>query len=470
MDQPVVIPSPALRDRIDLAVARVGDFLLVRRSAIQAVQWIVVGVYIALVVVPAVLPLPASSDHIWSSFSLLARFVFWGVWWPLVLVATMLIGRVWCGVFCPEGTLSQFASRHGRGGAIPKWVQWPGWPFAAFALTTVYGQLVSVYQYPQPALLVLGGSTLAAMLAGYLWGRDKRVWCRFLCPVNGVFRVLAKLSLFHFRVDPVAWERSRRSGIKPGPVRCAPMVAIKTMRGADQCQMCGLCSGYRGAIRLALRSPNHEIINVAGERPDPWETALIVVGLMGVAVGAFLWSASPWLVSIKLWAAKVLLSAGIAWPLTSAAPWWVLTNMPARNDVLSLLDGALVLLAIAVVALVNGTIIGAALALATRLCGHWSWRRFHHLAQALIPLAGGGVFLGLSATTVTLLSQDGFDMRWASPLRALILIGMAAWTLGLAWSIAARYAPGIRRTLAAAAVTAAVLPPVGCWCLLFWGW
>lgn len=191
---------------------------------------------------------------------------------------------------------------------------------------------------------------------------------------------------------------------------------------------------------------------------------------MGVAVGAFLWSASPWLVSIKLWAAKAMLSAGIVWPLTSTAPWWLLTNMPEHNDVLSPLDGALILLAIASVAIVNGTIIGGALALSTRLCGNWSWRRFHHLAQALIPLAGGGVFLGLSASTVTLLSQDGFDMRWASPLRAVILVGMAAWTLRLVWSIAARYALGIPRVLATIAITPAVILPTACWYLLFWGW
>lgn len=458
------------RDRIDLAVGRLGEMLVRYRRVIQWVQWTVVAVYVVLVALPAVLPLPASNDHLWSSFSLFARFAFWGVWWPMVLVSTMLIGRVWCGLLCPEGTLSQFASRHGRGGAIPKWVRSPGWPFAAFALTTIYGQLVSVYQYPQPALVILGGSTAAAMVAGYLWGRDKRVWCRFLCPVNGVFRVLAKLSFFHFRVDHAAWEQSRHSGDKPGPVSCAPMVAIKTMRGADQCHMCGLCSGYRGSIRLALRSPNHEIVHVAGDRPDAWETALIVVGLMGLAAGAFLWSATPWLVSVKLWLASTLLSADIAWPLTTTAPWWLLTNMPEHNDVLSLLDGGLMLAGIGTVALLNGTVIGAALALGTRLTGAWSWRRFHHFAQGLIPLAGGGVFLGLSATTVTLLAQDGLDMRWVSPVRALILIGMAAWTLKLTWSIAGRYASGMGRGLATAAIGAATLLPLACWQLLFWGW
>ncbi|MGX8012401.1 hypothetical protein ACVDG8_027265 [Mesorhizobium sp. ORM8.1] len=59
------------------------------------------------------------------------------------------------------------------------------------------------------------------------------------------------------------------------------------MRGASECHMCGRCSGFRGAIRLARRSPNHEIVHVAGNLAKPWETILIVFGLMGLAVGAF---------------------------------------------------------------------------------------------------------------------------------------------------------------------------------------
>ena len=164
-----------------------------------------VGVYVSLLAVPAFLPLPQGAAHIWTNLTLFAQFVFWGMWWPFVLVSMVLVGRLWCGLLCPEGALSERVSEHGRGGAMPHWLQWKGWPFLAFVLTTIYGQMTSVYQYPGPALIVLGGSTVAAIGVGYLWGRNKRVWCRFLCPVTGVFNLLAKLAPLHFRVDRQAW-------------------------------------------------------------------------------------------------------------------------------------------------------------------------------------------------------------------------------------------------------------------------
>src|SRR5947209_1059546 len=155
-------PSPRLQ-RLAAFLARVGDTMLRGRKVIQAVQWLVVAAYLILISVPALLPLPERAAHIWTHLTLFAQFVFWGLWWPFVLLSIVLVGRAWCGLICPEGTLTQFASRHGRGNALPHWIMWKGWPFVAFAMTTTYGQLISVYQYPAPALLILGGSTVAAI-------------------------------------------------------------------------------------------------------------------------------------------------------------------------------------------------------------------------------------------------------------------------------------------------------------------
>jgi polyferredoxin len=439
-------------------------------ASIRALQWIVVAVYAILILVPVFLPLPDETAHLWSNLTLIAQFAFWGVWWPFVLVSMVLMGRVWCGVLCPEGALTEFASRHGRGKAIPRWMRWGGWPFVAFALTTVYGQLVSVYQYPKAVLLVLGGSTAGAMIVGYLYGRDKRVWCKYLCPVNGVFGLLTKLAPLHYKVDEEAW-RASYHGRKIIPVNCAPLVPLRNMKGASDCHMCGRCAGHRDAIALTFRPPAVEVVKFGKTQNNRWESALLLYGLLGIAIGAFHWTVSPWFIAIKQAIATWLIERDIMWPFGTQAPWWLLTNYPQQSDVFTWLDGAMVVGYILATGAVLGTGVALLFALATRILGKWNWGRFHHLVQALIPLAGCGVFVGLSATTISLLRAEHWPVYWANDVRAALLSSMTLWSLWLGWKVTARHTASWPLRVAAMAPLAGGLALVNyAWLLMFWRW
>ncbi|HTZ00223.1 MAG TPA: 4Fe-4S binding protein [Rhodocyclaceae bacterium] len=479
-------------------LARLGDWMARHRRAILALQWAVVAFYVLLVALPAFLPHPNPEARLFSSdlgassfvdpnfcaaapgdaaaphdkapyvagwrerLVLLAQYLFWGIWWPFVILSVMFLGRVWCGVLCPEGALSEFASRHGRANAIPRWLRWSGWPAVAFVLTTIYGQLISVYEYPQAALLILGGSTLAAMLIGYLYGRGKRVWCRYLCPVTGVFALLARLAPLHFRVDRDAW---RTHAQRTGAVDCAPLLPVSHLQGMAECHACGRCSGHRGAVELAWRPFAAETL--AGPPPATAEALLLIFGLLGVAMGAFQWTVSPWFVRAKQLAAAWLLDRDIAWPLDTDAPWWLLTHAPAAGDLFSWLDGALILAYILAVALVLGGAIWLAVAAAARLAG-LDWRR---LALGLTPLAGIGLFLGLSMMTANFLRAEGMTLSWLAHLRAVLLFLGAVWSGWLGLRLVASAGPGIgRRTLALAAWLAPVAAVVASWALVFNFW
>ena len=467
----VRLTSPAMPpSRVDKMLRRIGELLVRNQATIRAGQWVVVAIYALLVVVPAVLPLPQRTAHIWTNLTLFAQFVFWGIWWPFVLLSMVLVGRAWCGLLCPEGALSEAASARGKGLAVPHWIKWKGWPFVAFAGTTVYGQMVSVYQYPKPTLVILGGSTLAAMVVGYLYGRSKRVWCRYLCPVSGVFGLLAKLAPLHFRVDRDAWRAWRKpGGAKVSPVNCAPLVPIHDMRGGSMCHMCGRCSGFRDAVTLARRSPNHEIVHVTGSEPKPVETLLIVFGLIGLAVGAFHWISSSWFIDVKQASAEWLVDRSIVWPLEPLAPWWILTNYPEQNDALSLLDGVVLIgYLLASTVIIGGALSGCLMA-ATRVLGRWSAARFHHLAQSLIPIAACGVFLGLSSLTVTMLRAEGLALDLAGALRLGLLTGACAWSGWLGWQIAALYARTRSSHFAAMLPLILAVAVAGAsWATLFW--
>lgn len=449
-------------------LARIGLWLRDHKSTVAKLQWAVVGIYAVLIIAPLCVPMPDHTRHIWNHITYFAQFAFWGIWWPGVLISMLLLGRMWCGVLCPEGTLTEYASRHGRARSVPRWIRWPAWPFVAFVMTTVYGQMISVYQYPWAVALILGGSTLGALAVGYLYGREKRVWCRYLCPVNGVFGLLSKVAPLHYGVDRAAWDGHSAKG--QTPFNCAPLVAVRVMESSSACHMCGRCAGFREAVTLEARRPDEEITTVSARQATVWDSLLIITGMMGVATGAFQWSASPWFITAKQSLAAWLVRHDILWPLTQSAPWFILTNYPERNDVLTFLDGGVMLAYIGAIAALVTVWVAGALATAVRLAGPWQGGRFNHLAHTLIPLAAVGVILGLSAQTVTLLKSDGVHLIGVAEARAAVMALALAAVGWLAWRVSGQWCRGARRLGVVGLVLLASAMPLYLWCLMFFVW
>ncbi len=443
--------------------ARLGLAMRRHRGVILGLQWAVVLFYAVVVVAPALLPLPGEADRILNHLTRFAQFLFWGLWWPFVILSVMTLGRIWCGVFCPEGALTEFASRWSLNRHIPAWLKWDGWPFVAFVATTVFGQMVSVYEYPGPALLILGGSTVAAVAVGLLYGRNKRVWCRHLCPVSGVFGLLAKVAPLHFAVDRAVWDGPH---VKSAPVNCAPLIDIRRMQSASPCHMCGRCAGQRGAVTLALRSPEAEILgsspaapsSPAGEGGELWPARLLVFGMLGVALGAFQWSASPWFIAAKQAVAAWLIEREWFGALDTPGLWWLLTHYPELNDTFTWLDGGMLLAYIGATALV----VGGWIRLCLGLAGHAAKLPWTRLAMSLIPFAGASVFVGLSLLTTGQLFGEGIVLAWANPLRMVLLTATALWSITLAWRLG--------RHPAAAGLALATALPLGAWHQHFHVW
>ncbi|MBI2317772.1 MAG: 4Fe-4S binding protein [Betaproteobacteria bacterium] len=461
---------PFLAARKPSRLSRLGEWLRAHRYLIFAVQWAILLFYLVLALVPAFLPLPQQGATLLNNLTLFAQFVFWGIWWPFVMLSMMLVGRVWCGWMCPEGFLSEQASRIGLGRTPPRWLRWSGWPFFVFVCITVYGQLVTVYEYPKAWLLILGGSCVVAMMVGLIWGKGKRVWCRYLCPANGIFGLLARFAPLHFRTDELAWNRFKAEpAARAEPVDCAPMLNLRLVNSNVRCHMCARCSGYRNAISLAGRAPGSEIVSLTRSDTNPWEVRLLLFGLIGVANGALQWTASPWLVKAKMAIAEWLVANNIYGPLSDDIPWWVLTHYPEVNDVFTWLDGAMVLGYIGATSLVVGGWM-------------WLWLRVsaallrspgdhYRLAHGLVPQAGIGVFLGLSALSVTVLAGEGVRIPGLPFLRgALLAIGAIA-ALWLGRELIARSAAVRSRRIAASLVYAvAVAGGVVPWVFMFYLW
>ncbi len=418
-------------------LAAIGNFLGYHQKTIRSIQWIIILLYAFLIIVPAFLPLPNDSATIIHNLTVFAQFIFWGIWWPFVLLSIILFGRLWCGVLCPEGALSELANRYGKKRTIPRWLKWGGWPFVSFSITTIYGQLTSVYQYPKPVLLILGGSTIAAIIIGFIYGKSNRIWCKYLCPVTGVFAALAKLAPHSFKPNRHEWR------IYEGPttsVNCPTILPIRTMNSNSECLMCGKCSNHREAIHLTKRSPNKEIVKYGKTEQSIWQSILIIFGLCGFAMAAFQWPNSFWLMHLRDIVESWFLSHNIMWVFNTNAPWWVFTNYPQNNDVFTWIFGFELIFYIVGIGFILGLSITILIVIALSIMGNLNKTSFNHLSQALIPLGACCVFIGLLSNTFVILEKyANIGFTWTYTLRAILLTLATLWSLYLARKIIRQY-------------------------------
>jgi hypothetical protein len=254
---------------------RIGDILSENRRAVLALQWGVTTLYLVLQIGP--LLAPASGLAHWRDL------LFWGVWEPGVFLATLLLGPLWCGLLCPDGAMTDAASRIGLGRKPAAWMRPKALPLLLFAGVTFFSALFDAHGAPYGALLVVGGPSLGAILTGLVYGRGKRVWCRHLCPVAGLFAILARFAPLHFAVDRAAWDRAPRP---KQPLDCPLLIDVRRMTTIEKCSLCGQCSGHRDAVAMSWRAPGTEIAALRDEDFARWEAAGIAFVLFGLTFAA----------------------------------------------------------------------------------------------------------------------------------------------------------------------------------------
>jgi hypothetical protein len=104
------------------------------------------------------------------------------------------------------------------------------------------------------------------------------------------------------------------------------------------------------------------------------------------------------------------------------------------------------------------------------MLGRFDRTRLHHLTQALIPIAGAGVFLGLSATTLSLLRAEHVPLGWAPGVRIGVLVIANLWSAWLALRVSNCYNQRLlARAGAMAWFVAALAVADSAWWLMFWG-
>ena len=211
----------------------------------------------------------------------------WGIWEPLVVLGCLLVGRIWCAV-CPIGALSSFISRKfGLKRSVPSFIRNYGVYLAGAGLGLIFWSEVAFNMLTSPratAILILSITVPAVMLALVY---QRRLWCRFLCPLGKLVGFLSRCSPLELRANYNICNNDCRehncyvgSDNQAGcPVFEAPFV----LHSNQECILCGNCikNCPNQSPVINLRVPGRELWTFS--KPDS-TMALFVPIVMGAQI------------------------------------------------------------------------------------------------------------------------------------------------------------------------------------------
>jgi len=133
-----------------------------------------------------------------SKVNLTTSFV-WRLWWPVVVLSAVFLGRVWC-MICPMEMVTCFFARIGFRLRRPGWIL-SGWLIPVFymVILIVGVTLLQIDQNTKYTSWYLLGIMGVASLTGLIF--EKNTFCRYLCPIGYMLGIFAKLAPWGWRVQ-----------------------------------------------------------------------------------------------------------------------------------------------------------------------------------------------------------------------------------------------------------------------------
>ncbi len=213
-----------------------------------------------------------------------ALVLTWGIWEPLLVLSTLFVARMWCGV-CPVGALSTFIRRFaGLNKSVPSFIRNYGFYITAAGIAAIFWSEAATGMLSSPratAMLVLSIVALAAV-TGFLFQRT--AWCRYLCPLGGMVGLLSRCSVLELRSNyEICNNTCTKHDCYTGTDRregCPMFEGPFSVRSNQNCIVCGSCIKIcpSRAPVLNLRLPGYDLW--AAQAPEK-NFAVLGIALIG---------------------------------------------------------------------------------------------------------------------------------------------------------------------------------------------
>lgn len=171
--------------------------LLLSRWYPEAIWVVMMIVFVPVTIAGFISPQTRTSN--------IALNLFWAWWWPASLFLFTFIGRLWCAV-CPFMITGEWIRRLSLWIYPRKLLPWPTKWMNRWGAWVLFAGFVAIYLWeklwdlPHTAYLsawLLIIITAGAVICSLIY--ERRLWCRYLCPIGGMNGMFGKLAIVEVR-------------------------------------------------------------------------------------------------------------------------------------------------------------------------------------------------------------------------------------------------------------------------------
>lgn len=241
-------------------------------------QWAAAAVFV-VVVYQLLLGPDSAHDNLGTA-------LVWVLWWPVIPIVFVALGRFWCAV-CPFGKLSDLVQKFvGAQRPVPRFLKRYGiWLIdAQFILITWGDHIWGIVESPWGTGILLLMLITAVVASGAFFQR--RTFCRYLCFLGGLSGNYARTGSLALRAntDICATCTARAvcfNGGDKAPA-CPLFEFPRTMESSANCNLCANCikNCPNDAIVLTPRTPSRELWFINRPRVEESALAMAIMGIV----------------------------------------------------------------------------------------------------------------------------------------------------------------------------------------------
>ncbi len=222
-------------------------------------QWITTAVFVLLLLLTLFGPNNAGQNF--------GMALTWSVWWPLLPLSFLLLGRFWCAI-CPFAWVTDWVQKAvGIRLSVPFFLrQFGPWMIAGIFILVTY--LDEAWGFNSDARKT-GYLLLTVLAAVIFFGAffERRTFCRYLCFIGGFAANYSRAGMIELRAVADRCQECSTQDCYRGTTHnpgCPVFLFAPNVEDSGTCELCGNCvkNCPHDAIRVSVRKPAAELCGI----------------------------------------------------------------------------------------------------------------------------------------------------------------------------------------------------------------